>query len=163
MTVSSTLTWDEDPPRRPALSDVTNGTKANRPGLVPNPVTQPTAEEDNQKSRQTAALGGIAPMAILYVTFPAGAPTIAAVKAMGTNVVIGDFTPVDNGAGDTTIHWTSSVLPPVWSAPTVSQADDTSIDRLRAFYTTVGSNQAVRVKSLLGAVATDAAFVLTIY
>lgn len=163
MTVSNTLTWDESPPRRPGLSDITGGTKENRPGRTPDPVTMPCAEEDNQRAKQIAAMGGILPMAILYVTFPAGAPTVAAVKAMGTNVVTGDFTAVDNAAGDTTVHWASTVLPPVWSAPSVSLVGDVEIDRIRAFYTTVGANQAVRVKTTLAGVATDAAIAVAIY
>lgn len=163
MTVSNTLTWDEDPPRRPALSDITGGTKENRPGRAPDPRTMPCAEEDNQRAKQIAAMGGLLPMAMLYVTFPAGAPTVSSVKAMGTNVVTADFTPVDNGDGDTTIHWASSVLPPVWSAPGVTLAEDVEIDRVRAVYTSVGANQAVRVKTKLGATGTDAAVLIAIY
>lgn len=167
MTVSNTSTWDESTPRRPALADVTGGTKVNRPGKTPDPVTQPCAEEDNQRAKQIAGMGAVVPMAILYVTFPAGVPTIVSVRAPGANVAIGNFTPVDNAAGDTTIHWLPTVLPSVWSAPAVSQADDTEIDRVRAFYTTGGvvpaGSQGVRVKTKLGAVATDAAVLITIY
>lgn len=163
MTVSSTLTWDESPPRRPALTDITGGTKANDPGFVPNPVTMPTAEEDNQKSKQIAGIARVVPMARVHVTFSAGTPSIANVLAPGTNVVSGSFTVVDNGVGDTTIHWASTVLPTTSGAPSVSQADDIEIDRARAFYTAVGSNQAVRVKTKLGASATDANFVVDLY
>ena len=162
MTVSNTLTWDENPPRRPGLSDITGGTKENRPGRAPDPVTMPCAEEDNQRAKQIAAMAAVVPMAILYITFPAGVPTVA-VKAVGTNVVAGDFTAVDNGPGDTTIHWAASVLPPVWSAPIMSQVEDLEIDRMRAFYTTSGANQAVQVKTSLGGAGTDAAFVVEIY
>lgn len=167
MTVSNTSTWDENPPRRPALGDITGGTKTNRPGKLPDPVTQPCAEEDNQRAKQIAGAGAVLPMALLYVTFPAGVPTIASVRAPGSNVSIANFTAVDNANGDTTIHWLPSVLPAVWSAPSASQADDTEIDRIRAFYTTGGvvpaGSQGVRVKTKLGGVATDAAILITIY
>lgn len=162
MSVSTTSTWDENPPKRPGLSDITDGTKENRPGREPSPA-MPNAHEDNQRAKQIAGAGGILPMAILHVTFPGGVPTIAAVKAMGTNVTAANFTAVDNDAGDTTIHWASSVLPPVWSAPgAVTHVDDAEIDRTRAFYTSVGANQAVRVKTKLAGVGTDAAFTIEI-
>ncbi len=163
MTVSNTLTWDEDPPRRPGLSDITGGTKEDDPSSPPDPITMPTASEHNQSAAQIAALGVVAPLARLYVTFSGGTPSIANVLAPGTNVVAGDFTVVDNAAGDTTIHWASSVLPPVSGGPSVSVAGDTEIDRARAYYTTVSSNQAVRVKTKLSSTGTDANFVVDIY
>lgn len=163
MSVSNTLTFDETPPRRPGLSDITGGTKEDDPAHEPDPATMPTAAEDNQKSKQIAAHAKVADLAILTVTFSSGAPSIANVKALGTNITVDSFDVVDNGVGDTTIWWTDAeVLPPTAGAPTVSQCDDTEIDRLRAFYTTHEGNPAVRVKSKLGSTATDADFVVRI-
>ena len=163
MTVSNTLTFDAATPYRPALADITGGTKINRPGRAPNPETQPTAEEDNQKSAQTAAFGRTTYLARLTVTISGGTPAITNILAPRSVIEATDFTVTDNGAGDTTIRWASSVLPPVSGAPDVSQCDDVEIDRLRAFYGTLSGQQGVRVKSKLGATATDANFVVTIY
>lgn len=164
MTVSSTLTFDETPPRRPGLTDIASGTKEDDPGATPDPATMPTADEDNQKTKQAAAAAKMIALARITVTFASGTPSISHVSAPGTNVTADNFTVVDNGAGDTTIWWTANeVLPPTAGGPTVSQCDDTEIDRLRAFATTVSGNPAVRVKSKLGATATDANFVVSIY
>lgn len=163
MTVSSTLTWDLATPIRPALSDITGGTKANRPGKAPDPTTQPTAEEDNQRAGQIAGIARIVPMARICVTIAGGVPSISSVLAPGTNVLAGSFTVTDNGTGDTSISWLATVLPVVTGMPAVTQGDDVAIDRIRAFYTTVSSNQAVRVKTFLGAAATDCNFAVDIY
>jgi len=163
MTVSNTLTWDQNPPMRPALSDLTGGTKANRPGKAPDPVTQPTAEEDNQRAAQIAGLAEVVPLARICVTITGGVPAVSSVLAPGTNVGVGNFIVTDNGVGDTTISWLATVLPAVAGFPSVTQADDVEIDRLRAFYTTLGGNQGVRIKSKLGAAATDCNYAVNVY
>lgn len=163
MTVSNTSTWDTNPPTRPALADITGGTKTNRPGKVPNPTNQPCAEEDNQRAQQIAGMARVVPMARICVTISGGVPSITSVQAPGTNVLPGSFIVTDNGPGDTTISWVTGVLPVVTGFPSVSQADDVSIDRIRAFYTTLSTNQAVRVKTFLGAVATDCNFGVDIF
>jgi hypothetical protein len=163
MTVSNTLTWDQNPPIRPGLPDITGGTKTNRPGKVPDPTTQPCAEEDNQRAAQIAGIARVVPMARVCVTISGGVPTITSVQAPGTNVAAGSFIVTDNGAGDTTVSWVATVLPAVAGFPAVSQGDDTAIDRIRAFYTTLGGNQAVRIKSFLGATPTDCSYAVDIY
>jgi hypothetical protein len=67
------------------------------------------------------------------------------------------------GARDTTVSWAATVLPAVSGFPSVSQGDDTAIDRIRAFYTTLSGNQAVRIKSFLGATPTDCSYAVDIY
>lgn len=163
MTVSNTLTWDLATPIRPALSDITGGTKANRPGKAPDPTTQPCAEEDNQRAQQIAGIARVVPMARVCVTITAGTPAVTSVLAPGTNVAVGNFIVTDNGNGDTTLSWLATVLPAVSGFPSASQGDDVAIDRVRAFYTTLSGNQAVRIKTFLGAVATDCNFAVDIY
>lgn len=163
MPATNLLTYDDTPPVRPALEDLGGAAKENDPNFPPIPGVMPMAEEDNQKTQQIAAFAKVVPLAILTVTFAAGTPSIANVKALGTNVTAASFTVVDNGDGDTTIWWASgTVLPPTAGAPIVSQADDTEIDRIRAFYTTVSGSPAVRVKTKLGATGADANFVVEI-
>jgi hypothetical protein len=103
------------------------------------------------------------PLARLFVTFSAGTPSITTLHTPSEVLVIGDFTVTDNAAGDTTISWVVTKMPVRSGGPKVSQIDDTDIDKLRAFYTTDSGNPAVRVKSLLGGVGTDANFVVEIY
>lgn len=167
MASSNTLTYDQDTPHRAALSELGGGDKKNHtdPNKAPDPVTMLTAEDENQNEKQIAAFNRICPLVRLWVTFSAGTPSIASVQAMGENVLANDFTVVDNGDGDTTIWWTTGAggtLPPV-VGPKSSQTSDVEIDRLRSFLTVVGSNPAVRIKSKLGAVATDANFVVELY
>ena len=157
---SDTLTFDEAIPRRPAIDDVGGGLKANA-ATPPDPVRDATAEDFNQLSKQAVAHGRVIPLATLFVT-NAGTPAITAVLAPGSSIDATDFTVVDNGVGDTTIHWVVTKLPVRTGAPKVSQTDDVEIDRLRAFYTTASGNPAVRIKSNLTGVATDCSFVVDI-
>ena len=158
---SNTLTFDETVPRRPTLDDVGGGLKTNAT-QAPDPVRDATAEDFNQMSKLHVAACRTIPIATLFVTFAAGVPSITALLAPGTDVDATDFTVVDNGVGDTTIHWAVTKLPVRTGGPKVSQTDDIEIDRLRAIYVTAASNPAVQVKSKLGAVATDCNFVVDI-
>lgn len=159
---SNTLTFDDSPPRRPTIDDVGGGQKVNATA-APNPVTQATAEDFNQTTKQVVAYGKMIPLARLFVTFAAGVPSITTMHTPSEVLVIGDFTVTDNADGDTTISWVVTKMPARSGGPIVSQIDDTDIDKLRAFYTTDSGNPAVRVKSLLGGVGTDANFVVEIY
>ena len=165
MPSSSTLTFDQNPPHRAGLSELGGGAKENSVKYPPDPTKHATAEDFNQFSQQHAAANRVLPLFRLFVTFNAGTPSIATCQALGSNVVAGDFTIADNANGDTTISWTTGTGGKIPAAigPVVSQTDDTEIDRIRAFMTTVGSNPAVRVKTKLGATGTDANFCVEIY
>jgi hypothetical protein len=158
---SSTLTFDDSPPRRPSLDDVGGGQKVNAT-TPPDPVAQATAEDFNQISKQVVAHGALVPLARLFVTFSAGVPSITGMQSPSADLVVGDFTVTDNATGDTTISWIESSLPQRAAGPIVSQIDDVDIDKMRAFNTTASGNPAVRVKSFLGGAGTDANFVLDI-
>lgn len=159
-------TFDLDPPRRPSLGELGGGAKENHPKRPPDPVKHPTAEEFNHYAKLFSKVGVEMALARLLLTFSGGTPSVVVMFAARAGMVAGDFAVTDNGAGDTTISWTTGVggmLPPTTGQPTVSQADDVEIDRLRAYYTTDDGNPAVRVMSKLGATGTDCTCVVTLY
>lgn len=163
MAASNTPSWDQTVPRRPVIDDLGGGAKENHPTKPPNPVTMACAEDFNQATKQIAAMGRVCPLARIFVVFTAGVPSVASVQAPGAGVVVGTFTPIDNGAGDTTIWWLSTVIPSVGGGPKAFQTSDVAIEECRGFYTTSGGNPAVRVKTLFGGVATDANFAVELY
>ena len=165
MPSSHVLTYDQPTPHRAVLSELGGGAKENNPRYPPDPVKMATAEDFNQLSKQAAAANRVMPLARLFVKFASGEPFVETVQAAGSTVAPVDFHCVDNGNGDTTIWWTTGAGGKLPSSVGVgvSQHDDTEIDRLRAFPTSYSGNPAARVKSRLGAIGTDAAFVLEIY
>lgn len=118
MSVVDTLTFLQTPPIRPGLADIVDGTKTNSTPTVPPHL--PNAAEFNQMAAQIAALSGMIPVAGFSVSFSAGTPGIIAFKTIRGDMVIGDFTVVDNGQGDTTIKWTAGKFPAAALLPTVS-------------------------------------------
>lgn len=165
MPSTNTLTFDQNPPHRAALNELGGGAKENNAKYPPDPAKHPTAEDFNQMSKQLEAVNRVMPLAILWVRTNAGSPVIDTVMAAGSTIVPGDFTPVDNGAGDITIWWTTGTNGKLPAATGVkaSQTDDVEIDRIRAFLTSVSGNPAARVKTKLGAAGTDCNFCLEIY
>lgn len=170
MASSDVLSFDQDPPHRAGISELGGGAKENdiRPGFAPDPVKHATAQDFNQFSQQIGALNRVMPLAILWVRINAGTPSIYAVQAAGSTVVAGSFLVTDTSTGNTLISWKTGTgvgAPALPAAVGVkaSQTDDTEIDRIRAVLTTSGSDPAVRVKTKLGAVATDCNFCVEIY
>lgn len=169
MASSDVLTFDQDPPHRPGLTELGGGAKQNAVGKEkPDPVTMPTAEDFNQFSRQLEGHGRIACLARVWVRITAGVPAIHAVQALGSSVLAGSFVVTDEGAGQTLIAWKTGTGAPAGALPdavgvVALQTDDTEIDRIRAVLTTSGSDPAARVKTKLGATGTDANFCLEIY
>jgi hypothetical protein len=158
MTAPAEYTYATTTPRRPSLDDLGGAGFENHPTHPPDRRTMPNAEEANQKAQNLAGLNRVCPLAVLYVTFAAGAPVLTTVRAMREGVLTSSFTLTDNAAGDTSITWAASLLPGLTFPPTVSVADDVEIDRVRAYVVAGG----VRVKTKLGATGTDAAFVVTL-
>lgn len=160
MPLDSTPTYEQDPPRWPAAGDLHEGALENDAEFPPTPA-EPNADAMNQSDAQVILLAAGALMAItLAVTITAGAPAITDILfCVHPDVVIGDFTVTDNAAGDTSIVYTGDLLPPKKRPPQGAQTDDVEIDRFRVFDITGGA----RVKSKLGASATDCNFVLDLY
>ncbi len=168
MPSSDTHTHDQDPPHRPGLAELGGGAKQNSSKAKPDPVTMATAEDFNQFSRQLEGIGKVIPLARLFVTFAAGVPSIQRVQALGSNVVIGSFTVVDEAAGTTLIKWKTGTGAPAGALAdavgcAAHQSDDVEIDRIRAILTTSSGDPAARVKTKLGATGTDANFILEIF
>lgn len=159
MPTTDVLTYEQTPPRRPALSDLDGGACQNDMERPPVPGIDPDALAMNQRDKLVVSLCGITPALVLEVHFSGGVPSIYYVGPMrSTGLVAGDFTVVDNGNGDTSITHTGGKLPVVtWSAG-AEQVDDTEIDRIRVVPITNGW----RVKTKLGSTGTDANFVLRI-
>jgi hypothetical protein len=109
--------------------------------------------------QQVAAINRVMPVLLLYVTFPGGAPTVAAVSGARTGFVAGDVTTTDHAAGDTSLTFAAGELPASLVPPLVSLADDVEIDRVRVYAVTNGW----RVKTKLGATGTDCAFTLAVF
>jgi hypothetical protein len=168
MASSDTLTYDDDPPHRAAVSELGGGAKENSVRYPPDPVKHPTAEDFNQFTQQLGALNRVMPLARLWVRFAAGVPSIDTVQAAGSTLVPGSFTVTDTGTGDTLISWKTGTgvgapALPAAVGVTAHQTDNTEIDRIRAILTTSGSDPAAQVVTKLIAVATDCNFCLEIF
>ncbi len=166
MASSDTLTFDDDPPHRAGITELGGGAKENNVKFPPDPVKHMTSQDCNQFTGQHGAFNRMTPLARLFVRFAAGVPSVYAVQAAGSLVVAGDFTVVDNGAGDTTVWWTTGVggkLPAAIGVGGLTVTEDVAIDEQRALLTSVSGNPAVRVKTKIAVAGTDAQFVVEIY
>ena len=159
MTAAETYTYDDVPPRRPSLDDLGGSDYENDPYNPPDRRTMPNAEAMNEQARNLAGLNRVCPVAVIHVTFTVGVPAILSVSGARSAISASDFTVTDNGTGDTSITWATSVLPASTMPPVVSIAEDIEIDRARAYIVTGG----VRVKTKLGATATNCAFIVVVY
>lgn len=110
-------TWVGDPdnginPARPAVADLGGSDKQNDAQYPPLPG-DPDATEWNQAMMQIAALGALAPAAIIDLRFSGGAPSIFAVYAPNTELVAEDFEITDVGTGVVTLECPATKLPDV--------------------------------------------------
>jgi len=151
--------------RRPGIDDVGGGAKEDDADFPPNPVTMPTAADANQAAFQIVALGAMTPIVSFSVTFSVDTPSIAYFASVRTDLVVGDFTVVDNGNGDTTIHWAAGTFPQRSREPgglTINSDADNRGSRAYAYSS--GATRGVRVKTLNGsATATDLDFSVDCY
>ena len=147
MAVQSTLSFEQTPPIRPGEADIIDGEKTNKTVAVP--PNMPSAQEFMQMARQIVALAGMAPVAILSIEFTAGAPVIANFKSMRQDLLVGDFTLADNGAGDTSITWAAGKFPARIAKPVASlNIEGSAADHhISAYNITNG----VRIRTNLGA------------
>jgi len=99
------------PPRRPTEDDFGGAAKENDAQFPPNALTMPTAEEWNEKVRMLAAAWRVTPVAVVPVTFIAGAPTVGTPQCGNPALTSATFTPTDVGPGETTIAWPAGTFP----------------------------------------------------
>jgi hypothetical protein len=152
---SNTLTYDQDPPRRPGIDDLGGATKTNDVAHLPDPG-DPAAEEYNQICKQVVGLSKVAFRLIVHVTFPSGTPTLSLFSSPGNLVEAGDISFTDHAAGDTSVLLDAEAFPESLFPPLLTLAEDVEIDRARVFSVSGG----YRVKTKLGGSGTDCAFVM---
>lgn len=158
MPLDSTVTYDQDPPRRPTIDDLNGGALENDTAEPPAVGVDPDARAMNQSDRQVVALGNVSQCARIEVHFTAGVPSISGIWGLPTGLEADDFNVTDNGNGDTSITHTGGLLPAAQWSSSVTLCADVEIDRFRAYSITNGW----RVKTKLGATGTDCNFVLHI-
>jgi len=127
-TASIPNTWDitggSGGPRRPSLEDVGGATLVDDDEDPPDPETMPYAAQLNQLQMQASAQGKVCDFIAFSVQFSGGTPSIAAVTAPGTDIVIGTLSPTDFGVGNTRITWPANTFPPPLLKPTGTINED---------------------------------------
>jgi hypothetical protein len=116
--VTSTLTFQQVPPKRPGEADIINGTKTNVTATVP--PHMPAAEEYMQIARLAAAFGRMIPLLRISLQYLAGVPSVHSFASVREDIVLGDFTVTDLGVGRTSIVWPAGKFPTANSRPMVS-------------------------------------------
>jgi hypothetical protein len=166
MTAPEYFVYDGDPgnsiaPRVASVADLGGSDKENDVEYPPDPTTMPDARDHNQMARVLAAHSSVTPSVVLDVRFATGTPYIYGVAAKGSTVDAETFIVTDVSDGLTEIAWVSGSLPATTVRPHgLTVTSDTAIDRARCYPVTAHS---VRIYTALGAVATDADFVVEIH
>lgn len=109
----TTCVYNETTPRLPGISDVGGGAKVDDAEFPPDRTIMPTSEDFNQISMLVVEHAKTQASLVIALRIVAGAPQVAAFSALGSKLLIGDFTVVDNAAGDTSITWPAGKLPPI--------------------------------------------------
>lgn len=112
----TTLTYDLASPRRPGVAqDLGGAALIDRPGLVPNPETHPTADTWNQDQKQIEAHARTAAVAMVHVN---SSGAIVATSYLRSTPPATAITVTHTGAGDDTVNWDAAdfpaaIMPPV--------------------------------------------------
>lgn len=111
---SSVCTFDQSPPRRPLLEDLGGDQKENELGYEPDPITDPSADEYNQRAGFLAAIARIMFVARISVTWSGSAYTIASVGAApkSDTFTAGSITLANPSSGIVTLNWTKDTTQP---------------------------------------------------
>lgn len=152
--------FDGDPdsavnPRRPGIDDVGGAQKQNDAQFLPDP-DMPDADDDNQHQRLLVGLCKVADGAKIYVKFAAGAPSIFAVRAIGSELVADDFTVTDVATGKVKLACPASKIVPPLLGKAFPQA--TGNNTAVAYVTGAGAEITVEVRT--GGTLADVDFVL---
>lgn len=98
--------------RRPDIEDVGGARLTELTGYEPSKSgADPYADMMNQWQHLLPAYGRVVPSVGISIRFSAGTPVIDVLDAAGSNIVAADFTITDNGDGNTSIQWASTLLP----------------------------------------------------
>ena len=98
-------------PRRPGVDDVGGSAKEDNQKYPPNPLTMLAAADWNQVARLLVGFSRVLPVAVISVEITGGVPAISYFESVASNLVAGDITVTDNGAGDTSLTWTAGDFP----------------------------------------------------
>ena len=109
-------TFDLSPPRRPTANDFNGAAKIDDGNFQPDPQTMPSAAEYNTLCLLHAALGKVAPVAVLSVAGGVS-PSITQFVCAGSLPVIGTFTVTRVSAGNVQITWPANTFPPSVAQP----------------------------------------------
>lgn len=160
MPVSATTTFDDvTTPRRPSEGDMLNGAKTNVTPVVP--PHMPAAEEYMQMARTIVALADMVPLAIIAIQFSAGTPSVHSFISVRSDLLLGDITLTDHGAGDTSVTLPAAKFPSSAMRPQVSLNAAVGTHRAPSAEP-IANGARVRTTDGSGA-ATDIPFVLSLY
>lgn len=150
---TNTLTYDQTPSHRPAMSDLQYATKANSALYPPSDKAGPFAEEANQQALQIAALSNVNYIVVLSIDASAGVVTsqTSVLTALPTPTI------VRLGAGNTTITFPANSLPTAQFAATAGLIED-----VNATITCVAISNGWQVRTRVTGTLTDADFAIKI-
>lgn len=112
MGAQNTLVYDLPTPRRPDLDDVGGGLKENVDDEPPpDPVRDPSAEEDNQKSKLIVAIAKVTPSCRISIAHSGGGYSIESFSACSDNVDDGTFTLAALATGHVQVTWPPLTFP----------------------------------------------------
>ena len=157
MTVSTTPSFEQTPPHRPAESDILNGTKDNITPTVP--PNFPAAEEYMQMARLLVATSRMVPLIKVQIT-GGGTPLAVAVVSVREDVLVGDITVVLNGTGDVSVTLPTGKFPAFLINPTACVISTSSNRTITVEQIANGAR--VRTKDDTGT-ATNTSFVVDFY
>ena len=143
---------------RPGLSDIGGGAKEDDQEYPPDPVTMPTADDENQQEMILVGFGQVTSPVATSIEFAAGVPQFKYLNAIDYNLLAADFTIVDNGVGDTTIYTAAVNLPARFLDPTGTINENTAQGTICAVPYAAGANLGVRVYTYAAGVAADLDF-----
>lgn len=157
MPSTNVLTHSQTPPRRPTVDDLGGGQKVN--GLAkPDPARHFCAEDANQSAKQIAALGRVAPLAVLKVDYSGSYVKAGLSCQADEGVSLSAFTVYRVSAGVVEITWNPARFPTPVRRPTVQVIGTTPLLHAIELYTDSGDSGArLRFLTHTG-VATDTAF-----
>ena len=149
-------------PHRPSLDNLGGNGKVDDQAYPPS-SEEPSADEWNRKAELLALLGGVMPVLKVTIGFAGGTPQVDHFWCANSSVSSGDLTLTDNAAGDTTIQWPASKLPPAAFDPDATMNENTNATTISAVLDEPTRTVRVRTIDESAAAGVDTRFTLTVY
>lgn len=157
MSTPTESSFDLASPRRPTSEDFNDVAKTNKPGYVPNPATQPNAEEWNFIEWLLLSLGRVTCVAKFGVTGGVS-PALNAVMSANSVVINATITVTRHSIGDVSLTWPANTFPAP-AAPPEATINGTA----KGMVTATSETNGVRVRTWDGtAAAADLSFTVTV-